>query len=132
QDEKFFSHYHPHGEDSIEKNLAKLSYQMNDVTDVFLTHLLFDHSGVAIKKENGQLKPAFEKAIFWTNEQHLNAALHPNVREKASFLKENIVPMQECNQLQFITTDENKAWMENIEILLADGHTEAMMLPLID
>ena len=132
QDEKFFSHYHPHGEDSIEKNLAKLGYQMNDVTDVFLTHLHFDHCGGAIKKENEQLIPAFEKAVFWTNEQHLNAALHPNAREKASFLKENIIPMQESGQLQFVSLDENKAWMEHVEILLADGHTEAMMLPLID
>jgi len=131
QDEKFFSYYHPHGEESIEKNLAKNGYSSDDITDVFLTHLHFDHCGGAIKKEHDQLVPAFSKAKFWSNEEHWQTATHPNEREKASFLKENILPIKESGQLQMVTTNENGEWVTDIEIITVKGHTEAMMLPLI-
>jgi glyoxylase-like metal-dependent hydrolase (beta-lactamase superfamily II) len=132
QDEKFFSFYYPHGDDSIEKNLNKYGFTPDDITDVFLTHLHFDHCGGAIRREGDKLVPAFPKAIYWTNETHLHSALNPNEREKASFLKENIVPLQECGQLQFVVQDENLNWVDDITIELADGHTDAMMLPLIN
>lgn len=132
QDEKFFSHYHPHGEDSLEKNLSKYGYSPNDITDVFLTHLHFDHCGGAVKRVEGKLVPTFPKAIYWSNETHWNSALNPNEREKASFLKENFVPLQECNQLQFVVLNEAQEWMPEIKIELAEGHTDSMMLPLID
>lgn len=131
QDEKFFSFYYPHGDDSIEKNLDKHGFKPEDITDVFLTHLHFDHCGGAIKREGDKLVPAFPKAIYWTNETHLNSALHPNERERASFLKENIVPLQDCGQLQFVSLDQEQDWVTDIKIELADGHTDAMMLPLI-
>ncbi|HTN44712.1 MAG TPA: MBL fold metallo-hydrolase [Flavipsychrobacter sp.] len=131
QDEKFFSHYHPHGDDSIAKNLNKHGFAPEDITDVFLTHLHFDHCGGAIKREDGLLVPTFHKAIYWTNEKHLETALDPNEREKASFLKENIVPLQESGQLQYVITDEQQEWLTDISVEVANGHTDAMMLPLI-
>jgi glyoxylase-like metal-dependent hydrolase (beta-lactamase superfamily II) len=129
QDEKFFSHYYPHGEDSIEKNLAQYGFTPNDITDVFLTHLHFDHCGGAIKKQNEKLVPAFANATYWSNEKHWQTATQPNAREKASFLKENILPIQESGQLKMIT-QEGK-WIDGIDIIFVNGHTEAMMLPLL-
>ncbi len=131
QDAKFFSFYYPHGEDSLEKNLKKNGYSFEDITDVFLTHLHFDHCGGAVKKEGEKLIPTFPKAIYWTNEKHLTSALNPNEREKASFLKENIIPLQDAQQLQFIPLSENKEWVKDIDVELVEGHTDAMMLPLI-
>jgi len=131
QDEKFFSHYYLHGDDSMEKSLAQLGFSTADITDVFLTHLHFDHVGGAIVRENEKLTPAFKNAHYWSNEKHWQWAVAPNAREKASFLKENIFPIQESGQLKFIDEKENIEWQKNINISFAYGHTDAMMLPKI-
>ncbi|MDQ0966902.1 glyoxylase-like metal-dependent hydrolase (beta-lactamase superfamily II) [Flavobacterium sp. W4I14] len=132
QDEKFFSHYYLHGDDSMEKSLAQLGFSTPDITDVFLTHLHFDHVGGAIIRENEKLIPAFKNAHYWSNEKHWQWAVEPNAREKASFLKENILPIQESGQLKFIDEKENIEWQKNINISFAYGHTDAMMLPKIN
>jgi glyoxylase-like metal-dependent hydrolase (beta-lactamase superfamily II) len=132
QDEKFFSHYYLHGDDTIEKSLAQLGFGTADITDVFLTHLHFDHVGGAVVRENEKLIPAFKNATYWSNEKHWQWAVEPNAREKASFLKENILPIQESGQLKFIAEKENIEWQKNINISFAYGHTDAMMLPKIN
>jgi glyoxylase-like metal-dependent hydrolase (beta-lactamase superfamily II) len=131
QDEKFFSHYYLHGDDSMEKSLAQLGFSTADITDVFLTHLHFDHVGGAIVREDEKLTPAFKNAHYWSNEKHWQWATAPNAREKASFLKENILPIQESGQLKFVEEKENIEWQKNINISFAYGHTDAMMLPKI-
>ncbi|NII82109.1 MBL fold metallo-hydrolase [Pedobacter sp. SG908] len=131
QDEKFFSHYYLHGDDSMEKSLAQLGFSTADITDVFLTHLHFDHVGGAIVRENEKLIPAFKNATYWSNEKHWQWAVEPNAREKASFLKENILPIQESGQLKFVAEKENIEWKKDINISFAYGHTDAMMLPKI-
>lgn len=135
QSEKFFSHYYLHGTDSLDKNLHKLGYTKDDITDVFLTHLHFDHCGGAIawnEKKNGY-RPNFKNATYWSTENHWNWAINPNGRENASFLKENILPIQESGQLKFIKKDGQftKNVFENIDVLFVDGHTENMMIPHI-
>jgi len=132
QDEKFFSHYYLHGDDSMEKSLAQLGFSTADITDVFLTHLHFDHVGGAVVRDGEQLKPAFSNATYWSNEKHWQWAVEPNAREKASFLKENILPIQESGQLKFVAEQENIAWQKDISISFAYGHTDAMMLPKIN
>lgn len=131
QDEKFFSHFHPHGEDSIEKNLALHGFNGNDITDVFLTHLHFDHCGGAISKIDEKLLPTFPNATYWVNETHFEGSLQPNEREKASFLKENIIPIRESGKMQYVTASDGQFWQPEIAIELANGHTDQMMLPLI-
>lgn len=131
QDEKFFSFYYPHGDDSIEKNLQKHGYTPADITDVFLTHLHFDHCGGAIKKEADGLMPAFPKAVYWSNETHWKSAIMPNEREKASFLKENILPIESSGRLKFIDIADGGQWIQDIHIKMVNGHTDSMMLPLI-
>ncbi|WP_293743093.1 MBL fold metallo-hydrolase [uncultured Pedobacter sp.] len=131
QDEKFFSHYYLHGNDSLEKSLAQLSFGTTDITDVFLTHLHFDHVGGAITRAGEKLIPAFKNARYWSNEKHWKWAVEPNAREKASFLKENILPIQESGQLNFVVEQENIAWQKDINITFAYGHTDAMMMPKI-
>jgi glyoxylase-like metal-dependent hydrolase (beta-lactamase superfamily II) len=128
QSEKFFGYYYLHGDNSLEKSLASANVSMEDITDMFLTHLHFDHCGGGIKIEGDKLVPTFKNATYWTNEGHWQWATQPNAREKASFLKENILPMQESGQLQFLS---QKRLTDNIEIIFVDGHTEKMMLPLI-
>lgn len=132
QDEKFFSHYYLHGSDTMEKSLNNLGFGLSDITDVFLTHLHFDHVGGAVVREGEKLQPAFKNANYWSNEKHWKWATEPNPREKASFLKENILPIQESGQLKFVEEGENTAWRKNIEISFAYGHTDAMMLPKIN
>lgn len=132
QDEKFFSHFHPHGEDSIEKNLAKYGFTMDDITDVFLTHLHFDHCGGSIKRVDGKLVPAFKNALYWTSKKHWESAIAPNEREKASFLKENILPIKDSGQLRFVEAEEGQEWIEDIRIRYCNGHTESLMLPQIN
>jgi len=132
QDEKFFSHYYLHGDDSMEKSLAQSGFSTADITDVFLTHLHFDHVGGAVVRDKDKLKPAFSNATYWSNEKHWQWAVEPNAREKASFLKENILPLQESGQLKFIAEQENIAWQKDISIGFAYGHTDAMMLPKIN
>jgi len=130
QDAKFFGHYHIHGDDTLDKSLHKLGFHRDDITDVLLTHLHFDHCGGAIKREGDLLVPAFKNAQFWSNEKHWQWATNPNPREKASFLKENILPIQESGQLRFLQEEEK--YDNNIDIRYAHGHTEAMMLPQIE
>jgi glyoxylase-like metal-dependent hydrolase (beta-lactamase superfamily II) len=134
QSEKFFSHYFLHGDDSLHGNLKKLGFHADDITDVFLTHLHFDHCGGAINRvgEN-QFAPAFKNATFWSNEKHWQWATVPNAREKASFLSENILPIQESGQLKFIERTGNftENVFDNIDVFFADGHTESQMIPHI-
>lgn len=129
QDDKFFSHYHLHGEDTIDSSLAKYGFRREDITDVILTHLHFDHCGGAIIRDGEKLIPAFKNAKYWSNEKHWQWATDPNPREKASFLKENILPIQQSGQLNFIK--EGDPFSPAINIRYAFGHTEAMILPQI-
>ena len=131
QDAKFFGHYYLHGENTLDKSLTKLGFNKDDITDVFLTHLHFDHVGGAIVRENESLVPAFKNATYWSNEKHWNWAIHPNDREKASFLKENIIPIQESGQLKFIEEVDGAGFVNNVSVRFAYGHTDAMMLPQI-
>jgi glyoxylase-like metal-dependent hydrolase (beta-lactamase superfamily II) len=132
QDEKFFSHYHPHGEDTLEKSLAKHGFTKDDITDVFLTHLHFDHCGGSIVREGDKLVPAFKNAVYWSDHKHWDSAINPNEREKASFLKENILPIEESGQLKFVETADGEEWLQDIRIRYVNGHTDAMMLPQIN
>ncbi|MDB4918374.1 MBL fold metallo-hydrolase [Mucilaginibacter sp.] len=132
QDQKFFSHYYLHGDATLDSSLAKLGFNRNDITDVFLTHLHFDHVGGAVIMEGERLIPAFKNATYWSNERHWDWAVNPNEREKASFLKENILPIHESGQLKFVSTDDGVKFSDNIKIRFVYGHTDAMMLPLIN
>lgn len=130
QDAKFFGHYFLHGDDTLDESLAKYGFHRDDITDVFLTHLHFDHCGGAIKRDGEYFTPAFKNAKFWSNEKHWNwATVDPNPREKSSFLKENILPIQESGQLNFLK--EGEAYDTHIDVRFVHGHTEAMMLPQI-
>ncbi|MBL7693004.1 MAG: MBL fold metallo-hydrolase [Flavipsychrobacter sp.] len=131
QDAKFFSHFHPHGDDTVDKSLAALGLSTDDITDVFLTHLHFDHCGGSIKREGDKLVPAFKNAVYWSNKAHWEVAVSPNEREKASFLKENILPIQESGQLKFIDTPDGEEWLPDVRIRYVRGHTESMMLPQV-
>ena len=137
QDAKFFSHYFMNGDDTLEKSLAKYGFTKDDITDVFLTHLHFDHCGGSIVREGDKLVPAFKNATFWSNKIHWQWATEPNAREKASFLKENILPMQECGKLQFIEVADSvdktmpTPFGEDFLVKAAYGHTGAMMLPVL-
>lgn len=132
QDEKFLKHYYLHGNDNLDQSLAAKGFQKSDITDVFLTHLHFDHVGGAVVREGDKLRPAFKNAFYWSNEQHWNWAVEPNEREKASFLKENILPIQESGQLRFIENKDGVEFQDGIKIRFAYGHTDAMMLPQIE
>lgn len=139
QSEKFFSYYYLHGNDTLEKSLAGNGFGRNDVTDVILTHLHFDHCGGSIVKDGDELIPAFKNATYWSNQEHWNWAVYPNEREKASFLRENILPIQQSGKLKYIETVDNEdeeklgknSFSENISIRFVSGHTEKMMLPQI-
>jgi glyoxylase-like metal-dependent hydrolase (beta-lactamase superfamily II) len=132
QDERFFSHYYLHGDASLAGSLTKLGFGVDDITDVFLTHLHFDHAGGAIVRTGEKFVPAFKNATYWSNQQHWEWAVNPNEREKASFFKENILPIQESGQLKFIPVEDGVQFAENIKVRFAFGHTDAMMLPLIN
>lgn len=131
QDEKFFGHYFLNGDDTLDKSLAKYGFAKEDITDVFLTHLHFDHCGGSIEKVGEKLLPAFKNATYWSNEDHWKWATQPNDREKASFLKENILPIQESQKLVFLDPVEGVEFVKNVNIRFVNGHTEAMMLPQI-
>lgn len=134
QTEQFFSHYYLHGNDTLETSLAKAGFSLDDITDVLLTHLHFDHCGGAIARNgNDQFRPVFKNATYWSSERHWKWATEPNAREKASFLKENILPIQESGQLKFVerTGDYSTNVFNNIDLIFVDGHTDSMMLPLI-
>ena len=136
QSEKFFGYYSLWGSHSMDKSLAKHGFSRDDITDVFMTHLHFDHCGGSVQwnKDKTGYEPAFKNAKFWSNENHWEWATKPNPREKASFLSENILPMQESGQLNFIKRPEGD-FLEESElgfgIFFADGHTEKQMIPHI-
>lgn len=130
QDAKFFGHYYLHGDYTLEKSLAAQGFSRDDITDVILTHLHFDHCGGSIILEGERLVPAFKNAVYWSNERHWKWATEPNAREKASFLKENILPIAESGQLKFIETSAAE-FPPNIALRQVFGHTDAMMLPQV-
>lgn len=137
QSEKFFGYYSLWGDHTIEKSLKKHGFHPDDITDVFLTHLHFDHVGGAVKWNKGRTgyETAFKNARYWTNKEHWNWAINPNPREKASFLKENILPIQESGQLHFIDrkdTDFQHLPELGFDIFIADGHTEKQMIPILN
>lgn len=133
QDEKFFSHYHIHGNYSLQSSVNKAGFSASDVTDVFLTHLHFDHCGGAVRWKDGDKNLAetvFPNATYWTNDNHWLWATKPNAREKASFLNENLWPMKESGQLKY-TNPSLPSPFPQFDILYVDGHTDKMMIPLI-
>lgn len=140
QDARFMGHYYLHGDDSLDKSLAAHGFSRDQVTDVLLTHLHFDHCGGSIIRAGDRLVPAFKNAVYWSNEIHWQWATQPNAREKASFLKENILPIQESGQLQYVPMPVEASlspgtqlpvarFSENIQLRIVNGHTGAMMLP---
>ena len=134
QDHNFFRHYYLHGDDKLEGNLKKMGFKPDDITDVFLTHLHFDHVGGAVKRTGDHFIPTFKNAKYWTNRRHWEWATNPNPREKASFLSENIFPLQESGQLNFIEVPEEKSRIKTdlgFEAFIVNGHTDAQMCPII-
>ena len=137
QSEKFFSYYYQWGDHSLDKSLAKHGFHRDDVTDVFMTHLHFDHCGGSVQwnKDRTGYEPAFKNATFWSNKDHWEWAVNPNAREKASFLKENILPMQDSGRLKFVER-MGEAFQDTSELgfglLFVDGHTDKQMIPHID
>ena len=131
QSDKFFGYYYQFGNFSLDTSLTTYGFHRDDITDVFLTHLHFDHCGGSIQwnKDKTGYEPAFKNANFWSNQEHWNWATNPNPREKASFLKENILPIEESGQLNFV--DNNPSLQLGFEVLKMDGHTEKQMLPKI-
>ena len=142
QDAKFFGHYYLHGEHTLDSSLKKAGFSKDDITDVILTHLHFDHCGGSIDRVNDKLVPAFKNATYWSNERHWEWATKPNDREKASFLKENILPIKESGQLKIVKSEWSKVNGDKLEesaseilpeitFRFVNGHTDAMMLPQI-
>lgn len=127
QDAKFFSHYYLHGDDSLLKSIHQAGFSADDITDMFLTHLHFDHCGGGVKYNGDKLELVFKNAKYWSNEEHWQWATKPNPREKASFIKENIMPMQESGQLEYV-----KEGSLPFDIFYASGHTDKMMIPKIN
>lgn len=131
QDPKFFSHYEPAGNTSVHDTLRNLHLNREEITDVFLTHLHFDHCGGAVERDaNGNLIPAFPNATYWSNTKHFEWAEFPNAREKASFLKENFIPLREHGVLKFLK--EGEELLPGFSTLWVHGHTESMMLPKLE
>ena len=136
QSDKFYGYYYLWGNDSIDKSLKTYGFHRDDITDVFMTHLHFDHCGGSVQwnKDRTGYEPAFKNAHFWSNKDHWKWATQPNNREKASFLKENIIPMEESGQLKFTSLPENDLLKNSelgFDIFFADGHTDKQMIPLI-
>lgn len=129
QDAKFFSHYYLHGDTNLIDSIHKAGFSENDITDMFLTHLHFDHCGGGVRYENGKPTLTFRNARYWTNADHWKWATEPNPREKASFLKENLMPMQESGHLEFI--QNHKSPFSQFDISFFSGHTDQMMVPKI-
>jgi glyoxylase-like metal-dependent hydrolase (beta-lactamase superfamily II) len=130
QDAKFFSYYYLHGEASLMGSIQKAGFTVDQVTDVILTHLHFDHVGGAVERRGEKLWPAFPNARYWTNAKHWLWAMQPNPREKASFLSENLLPLKESGQLNFLDSATSSPF-ECLDFIFVNGHTEAMMLPRI-
>jgi glyoxylase-like metal-dependent hydrolase (beta-lactamase superfamily II) len=135
QSDKFFSYYYRWGNHSMDNSLQKFGFHRDDITDVFMTHLHFDHCGGSIQwnKDKTAYEPAFKNAKFWTNKEHWEWATKPNDREKASFLKENLIPMQESGQLHFLERTAKRHFYDelNFEVLFVDGHTDKQMIPIV-
>lgn len=136
QSDKFFSYYSLWGEDTLGGSLKKAGFSVEDITDVFFTHLHFDHCGGAIKRTSSgeSFEEVFKNAVFWTNESHWNWALEPNKREGASFLKENLLPIKQSGRLKFISAKNGMISFASelgFDIFYADGHTEKQMIPII-
>ena len=131
QDAKFFGHYHMHGNDTLDGSLARHGFHRNDITDIILTHLHFDHCGGSIVRRGDSLVPAFPNATYWSNSRHWEWATKPNDREKASFLRENILPIEESGQLRMIDIPAagHARFSDNIQIRFVHGHTDGQMLP---
>jgi glyoxylase-like metal-dependent hydrolase (beta-lactamase superfamily II) len=131
QDAKFFGYYYLHGNHSLDASLAKYGFSRADITDMVLTHLHFDHCGgsIAYNADRTKLETAFPNATYWVSEAHWNEALAPNPREKASFLKENILPIQESGQLQLLQPGQQ--FHPEIDLLFTQGHTQSMMHPIV-
>lgn len=138
QSDKFFGYYNLWGDDSLDKSLKKYGFHRDDVTDIFLTHLHFDHCGGCIQwnKDRTGYEPAFKNAKFWSNKDHWQWATQPNAREKASFLKENIIPIEESGQLHFIEKETSGNFQKSTPlgfgVFFADGHTDKQMIPRIE
>tara|TARA_R110002074_G_scaffold157973_3_gene315047 strand:- start:191 stop:1051 length:861 start_codon:yes stop_codon:yes gene_type:complete len=137
QSDKFYGYYFLWGNDNIDKSLASYGFHRDDITDVFMTHLHFDHCGGSIQwnKDKTGYEPAFKKAQFWSNEDHWKWATQPNRRELASFLKENILPMEECGQLKFTSLPEGNILKKSelgFDIFYANGHTDKQMIPMLN
>ena len=132
QDEKFRGYYQPREQRTFEVALSSFDFHALDITDVILSHLHFDHCGGAVKWNDDRTKfeMTFPNAKYWSHSEHFNSAIHPNPREKATFFKDNILPIQQANQLFFVDKVTEKPF-QNIEFLLADGHTEKMLMPKI-
>ena len=136
QSDKFFSYYHLWGNDTLETSLKKAGFQMNDITDVFMTHLHFDHCGGGVERNSDKTgyETVFKNANYWSNKNHWNWATKPNKREKASFLEENILPIEASGQLKFLPLSSSKIVSSaelDLDVFLADGHTEKQMIPMI-
>ncbi len=129
QSDRFFSHYYLHGDDSLLKSLASNGYHPDDITDMFLTHLHFDHCGGGVVRKGDGFEMVFKNATYWTNKAHWKWATEPNPREKASFLKENLLPMLDSGQLKYI--DEEGELFPDFHIRFYSGHTDAQMIPFI-
>ena len=135
QTEKFFSYYYLFGEETLQTSIEAHGFSMDDITDVVLTHLHFDHCGGAIARHGEKgFRPVFKNATYWSNARHWKWATTPNAREKASFLAENILPIQESGQLKFIdrTADIMYNVFNDIDFMFVDGHTDSQMLPMIN
>jgi glyoxylase-like metal-dependent hydrolase (beta-lactamase superfamily II) len=130
QDAKFFSHYYLHGEASLLSSIHRSGFSENDITDMFLTHLHFDHCGGGVKRTGESLALTFPNARYWSNADHWEWATKPNPRERASFLRENIFPMKESGQLEFINPNEESPFSD-FNIYFVSGHTDKMMIPMI-
>ncbi|MCX2679037.1 MBL fold metallo-hydrolase [Galbibacter sp. EGI 63066] len=136
QSDKFFGYYYLWGDDNIDDSLKKHGFHRDDITDVFMTHLHFDHCGGSVQwnKDRTGYEPAFKNARFWTNKDHWEWATKPNAREKASFLKENILPLEESGQLEFLPVPDSGFLKDSelgFDILYVNGHTDKQMIPHI-
>lgn len=132
QDEKFRSHFQPHDDHDLIASIREKGFEPEEVTDVLITHFHFDHvGGAVVRNEQGEFQPSFPNANYWTSSEHYDWALNPNFREKASFLKENFVPLKEKGVLKFVEVIQDSEWLEGIRLKFMFGHTEAMIVPVI-
>lgn len=137
QSEKFYGYYNLWGDESIDKSLKKYGFHRDEITDIFMTHLHFDHCGGSIQwnKERTGYEPAFKNARFWSNKDHWEWAVKPNPREKASFLRENIIPMEQSGKLHFLEKESGQNFLQSTNlgfgVLFVDGHTDKQMIPHI-